>query len=176
MLIEDKIKKILEENIKNLAIIKRKPKTKFYIVGDQTYYNAVHDVDTHYSKKELDELNLISQIPRIVLGRIKYKICQLCGKDLDEIRNVTFPNKPRHVEKFCCKSHMIEYSKRKQIRKQNEATGIAWKTKSGEPVPKSNGMTLHYAGTRKTYRSKELKFKKGKTKKLTKLNEVNLVN
>jgi len=73
------------------------------------------------------------------------KYCKLCCKNLDEIRNPNFPDIPRNVEKFCSKSHMIEYSKRKNIREIFKADGITWQTFNGARIFRNQGMTLHYS-------------------------------
>lgn len=160
--IEQQAQKILQESFKNLEIIKKNPKTKFHIVGGMTHGIATHKDKTPYSKKELAELNYLSQIPQVVLGPILKKYCQLCGANLDTIRNPDYPAISRNAEKFCSKAHMIEYSKRKQIMEKNNATGLTWKINNEKSAPRSNGMVAHYSGTRKNYKSKKLKFKKGK--------------
>lgn len=60
------------------------------------------------------------------LGPELFDYCQLCGKDLNEMRN-----NEQKVIKFCCKDHSIEYSKRKRIRKEkfgDENTMFSWPT------------------------------------------------
>ena len=68
----------------------------------------------------------------------------------------------KKVEKFCCKDHMIEYSKRKQIRKSKGATGLTWKTNMGEKITRSDGMISHFSGPKNFYHSKIVKSRKSK--------------
>jgi len=65
----------------------------------------------------------------------------LCGVKLDEIRHSTFPAIPRYAQKFCSKTHMVEYSKRKRIRKERfgEINSVfMWPTKEGDRVFRSD--------------------------------------
>ena len=96
------------------------------------------------------------------MEKLEFPFCQLCGKNLDEMRNAQFPAISRKVVKFCSKSHMIEYSKRKKIREKFKADGILWPTFQGEKPVTRNMMQLNYV--REGKHPREIPFKARKSK------------
>lgn len=70
------------------------------------------------------------------MGPELFPCCQLCGIKLDKIRSAQYPELPRCAQKFCCKTHMIEYAKRKKIHKEKfgENSVFIWPTREGERV------------------------------------------
>jgi hypothetical protein len=84
-----------------------------------------------------------------------FPICQLCHKDLNEMRNIE-----KKVVKFCCKSHSIEYSKRNSIRKKtlgDQNTILMW-INSGEKPIRTDIVGRVLSGDK--YEQVKLKFKK----------------
>ena len=92
----------------------------------------------------------------------KFPFCQLCGKDLNEIRNAQFPSQPREVVKFCSKSHMVEYAKRKVIRKKLSADIILWPTHKGDKAVTRDEMKVNYIQKNEQPKQVQVKAKKSK--------------
>jgi len=118
------------------------PKPREYHMEVKTIWKKSNRGSFNSEKKEKGYWETV--FDRFEMGPQLFRFCQLCGKDLEEMRR-----DGKKVEKFCCKDHMIEYSKRKQIRKSESASGLTWKTNKGDKITRSDGMVSHYAGSRK---------------------------
>lgn len=65
------------------------------------------------------------------------KHCLSCGAKLDELRNTSFPRIPRYAQKFCSRNCLVEFSKRKAIRKKRFGsldTVLSWPTHDGKKI------------------------------------------
>jgi len=95
------------------------------------------------------------------IGPILFDYCQLCGKNLKEMRD-----NGGKVIKFCCKDHSIEYSKRRKILKDKfgeENNGLSWHTKKGEKIFREDiKVNLHGKDGFKEFPLKAKKSKWGK--------------
>ncbi len=91
-------RKYIEERIKVFKTILKNPNTDYYF-------------------DENDEIQL---------GKIIWDNCRYCNEKLDEIRNGQYPKLTRNVERFCSKSCIIQYSKKKKEINNYGADNIIW--------------------------------------------------
>ncbi len=96
------------------------------------------------------------------MEKLEFPNCQLCGKDLNEMRNAVYPSQSRKVVKFCSKSHMVEYAKRKTIRKKLGADFIFWPTYNGDKAVTRNEMKVNYIQKNDDPKQVPVKAKKSK--------------
>jgi len=107
------ILKILDTNTRNMELINRKPSTKYHIIGGMWQGNAVHKDGTSYTKKELDQLNILNSIEKIVIGDIMFPTCQYCQENLKPIREKN-PKKTKFCSTKCKKAHYALKQKREK--------------------------------------------------------------
>ena len=96
------------------------------------YHNKLKTIEVKAKREDGSEYTYLQQeFDGWEMGPIMFKYCQLCSKNLDEMRN-----SGKKVVKFCCKDHMIEYSKRKKIRKAefDINTFLNWSTRNGDRI------------------------------------------
>ena len=96
------------------------------------YHNKLKTIEVKAKREDGSEYTYLQQeFDGWEMGPSLYTYCQLCSTNLDEMRN-----SGRKVVKFCCKDHMIEYSKRKKIREKlyDINTVLHWPTRNGEQV------------------------------------------
>jgi len=77
-------------------------------------------------------------------GIIKFRYCQLCGKNIEELRNYD----PQHVRKvkFCSDNCRKEYNRRRKIRKKLGVDGLFWTTFNGKKIPQRSEMRVSRLG------------------------------
>lgn len=83
----------------------------------------------------------IDEKGQVVKGPIYHKYCQLCGKNIEEIRD---DNPRRRLAKFCLPKHKVEYEKRDALRYTLSADLVIWQTYNGQKYPKRNTMIAVY--------------------------------
>jgi len=115
---KEALKKI-SRNKKNLALIQRKPNTKYHVIGGMRTYGACHKNGTPLTNQELGDLNLLESIPEIVLGNQIFPTCQYCGKNLEPLR----ARNPQKT-KFCSADCSALYRRLNKKRKEVDAVGV----------------------------------------------------
>ncbi len=117
--------------IKNRKWDSKKGEWKFLKLNE--YHNRLKTVPIKLKREDGSEYTSYQQVfDGWEMGPHLFFYCQLCGKDLKEMRQ-----DGSNVIKFCCKDHSIEYAKRNKIRKDRfgeEDTGFSWHTDKGKRV------------------------------------------
>ena len=123
-------KKKINQNKKNLELIKRNPNTKYHIVEGMRTFKAVHPTTppSPYTKQELTDLNLIESIPEIRLGNPIFPTCQYCGENLEPLR----ARNPQKT-KFCSNNCSALYRRLNKKRDEVNASAIFIKHDKKKP-------------------------------------------
>ena len=97
----------------------------------------IDDFKERYPNKQFH----IDEKGNLVKGPIYHRYCQLCGKNIEDIRD---NNPRRRIVKFCSDKCRIEYDRRKDLQHVLSADMVIWTTYKGEKYPKRNTMFAVY--------------------------------
>ena len=94
-----------------------------------------------FKERNPGKLFHIDEKGQVVKGPIYHIYCQLCSRNIEEIRDY---DTRRRLSKFCSSKCKVEYERRDALRYALSADGVIWNTYEGKKYPKRNTMIAVY--------------------------------